>query len=82
MATNCLAQRHVDILKPGRKTRDIRDRELKDFGIRILPSGRKCYFLHSQVDGQRVRHAIGDAADITLACAGAIALPAVAAAQV
>ena len=66
MATSRLTQRHVNILKPGRKTRD---RELKGFGIQILPSGRTRYLPHSQVDGQRVWHAIGDTADITLECA-------------
>ena len=69
MATMRLTQRQVDDLKPNRKTRDIRDRELKGFGIRVLPSGRKRYFLHSQIDGRRVWHAIGDADDITLECA-------------
>ena len=33
----------------------------------FLPSGRKRYFLHSQVKGHRVWHAIGDAGAITLA---------------
>lgn len=66
MVASRLAQRHVGILKPGRKTRD---REFKGFGIRILPSGRKRHCLHSLADGQRLWHAIGDATDITLACA-------------
>ena len=61
-----LTQRRVDSLKPRRKTRDIRDTEITGFGVRILPSGRKRYFLHSQVGGNRVWHAIGDAEDITL----------------
>ena len=66
MATSRLTQRQVNNLKPGKTTRDIRDKELKGFGIRILPSGRKRFFLHRQVDGHRVWHAIGDAEDITL----------------
>ena len=66
MPTSRLTQRRVDALKPRRKTCDIRDAVVKGFGIRILPSGRKRYFLHSQVDGKRVWHAIGDAEDITL----------------
>ncbi len=69
MATSRLTQAQVDNLKPGKTTRNIRDRELKGFGIRILPSGRKRFFLHSQVDGRRVWHAIGDAHDLTLECA-------------
>ena len=69
MPTSRLTQRRVDALKPRRTTCDIRDTEIKGFGVRILPSGRKRYFLHSQVDGKRVWHAIGDAEDITLECA-------------
>ncbi len=69
MATSRLTQHRVDTLKPGGKTRDIRDRDLKGFGVRILSSGRKRFFLHRQVDGRRVWHAIGDADDITLSCA-------------
>ena len=69
MATRRLTQSQVDNLQPGKTTRNIRDKELKGFGVRILPSGRKCFFLHSQIDGRRVWHAIGDANDITLECA-------------
>ena len=66
MPTSRLTQRRVDNLTPNRKTYDIRDAEIKGFGVRILPSGRKRYFLHSQIDGNRVWYAIGDADDITL----------------
>ena len=69
MPTSRLTQRRVDALKPRKSTYDIRDTEIKGFGVRILPSARKRYFLHSQVDGNRVWHAIGDAEDITLECA-------------
>ena len=69
MPTSRLTQRRVDALKPHRRACDIRDAEIKGFGVRILPSGRKRYFLHSQIDGNRVWHAIGDADDITLECA-------------
>ena len=65
MPTSRLTQRRVDNLTPNRKTYDIRDAEIKGFGVRILPSGRKRYFLHSQIDGNRVWYAIGDADDIT-----------------
>ena len=69
MPTSRLTQRRVDTLEPRRKTCDIRDAEVKGFGVRILPSGRKRYFLHSQVGGNRVWYAIGDAEDIALECA-------------
>ncbi len=69
MANSRLTQHQVDNLKPGKTTRNIRDRELKGFGVRILPSGGKRYFLQLQTGGQRVWHAIGDAGDIALECA-------------
>ena len=59
MPTSRLTQHRVDTLKPRRKTCDIRDAEIKGFGVRILPSGRKRYFLHSQIDGNRVWCALG-----------------------
>ena len=43
MPTSRLTQRRVDTLEPRRKTCDIRDAEVKGFGVRILPSGRKRY---------------------------------------
>ena len=48
-----LNQHHVDRLKPLNSTYDIRDTDLKGFGIRILPSGKKTYFLQTQHEGQR-----------------------------
>ena len=67
MPSTHLTQRRIDALKPRRTTYDVRDTDLKGFGVRILPSGRKRYFLHNQVKGHRVWHAIGDAGVITLA---------------
>ena len=69
MPTRRLTQRRVDALAPDRKTRDVRDSNIRGFGVRVLPSGRKRYFLHSQIDGERVWHAIGDAATMSLECA-------------
>ena len=48
-----LNQSRVDRLKPQNSTYDIRDTDLKGFGIRVLPSGKKSYFLQTQYDGQR-----------------------------
>ena len=48
-----LNQHRVDRLKPRNSTYDIRDTDLKGFGIRILPSGKKSYFLQTQHKGQR-----------------------------
>ena len=56
-----LNQRRVDRLKPRRAAYDIRDTDLKGFGIRVLPSGRKSYFLQTQHEGRRRWTGIGDA---------------------
>ena len=59
-----LTQRRVDALRPRRKVRDIRDAELKGYGVRVMPSGARRYFIHSQHRGKRVWKIIGDAAAI------------------
>ena len=59
MATVRLDERRVRSLKPRKSAYDIRDRELKGFGIRVLPSGAMRYFIHSQHQGQRVWKIVG-----------------------
>ena len=66
MPSTRLTQRRVDALKPRKQSHDVRDPGLKGFGVRILPSGDKRYFLHSQSEGKRIWHTIGDAGAITL----------------
>ena len=61
-----LNQSRVDRLKTRNSTYDIRDTDLKGFGIRVLPSGKKSYFLQTQHEGQRRWTKIG-AADASLA---------------
>ena len=43
MASRRLTQRLIETLKPGKSVREVRDTELRGFGVRILPSGRKSY---------------------------------------
>ena len=64
MATVRLDERRVDALKPRKSVYDVRDRELKGFGIRVLPSGAKRYFIHSQHRGRRVWKIVGEAGTI------------------
>ena len=56
-----LNQHRVDRLKPRNSTYDIRDTDLKGFRVRVLPSGKKSYFLQTQHEGQRRWTRIGDA---------------------
>ncbi len=56
-----LNQVRVNALKPGRSTFDIRDIDLKGFGVRVLPSGGIRYFIHSQYRGRRIWKIVGRA---------------------
>ena len=56
-----LNQRRVDVLKPRKSAYDVRDRDLKGFGLRVWPSGKKRYFVHSQHGGRRVWKTIASA---------------------
>ena len=60
-----LSQRRVDSLKPSKTVCDIRDRDLKGFAVRVLPSGRQSYFIHVQHQGRRVWKQLGDTDALT-----------------
>ena len=60
-----LTQRRVDALPRRRTVRDVRDTALKGYGVRVMPSGAKRYFIHSQHQGRRVWKIVGDAGTMT-----------------
>ena len=64
MATLRLTQARVDAFNPRKSAYDVRDRDLKGFGVRVLPTGAKRYFIHSQRNGRRVWKIVGQAATI------------------
>ena len=66
-----LTQRRVDALGPRHKVRDVRDAELKWYGVRVMPSGMKRYFIHTQNQGRRGWKIVGEAAALTEAQARA-----------
>ena len=59
MATLRLNERRVNALKPRKSAYDVRDRDLKGLGVRVLPSGAKRYFVHTQHQGRRVWKIVG-----------------------
>ena len=59
-----LTDARVWALKKRKTTYDIRDGKLRGFGIRVLPSGAKRYFIHSQHRGRRVWKIVGEAGSI------------------
>ncbi len=56
----------VEALEPRKSPYDVRDADLKGFGVRVLPSGAKRYFIHSQHEGRRLWKTVGDAGSIGL----------------
>jgi len=73
MANRRLTQGLIDTLRPRRTVREIRDTELRGFGVRILPSGRRRFFVHAQTGGRRTWKTIGDAGAMSLTEARALA---------
>ena len=60
MPATRLTDARIKALKPATAARDFRDSALKGFGIRIMPSGRRRYFIHTQHDERRIWKIIGD----------------------
>ena len=67
MAATHLTEGRIRVLRARKTARDIRDANLKGFGVRVYPSGRTCFFVHTQHAGQRIWKNVGDAAGIDLA---------------
>ena len=62
-----LTESRIETLEPRKAPYDVRDATLKGFGIRVLPSGSKRYFIHSQHEGRRLWKTVGNADSISLA---------------
>ncbi|MYH57163.1 MAG: tyrosine-type recombinase/integrase [Boseongicola sp. SB0675_bin_26] len=67
MSRTRLTDAKVRDLRPKKATRNVRDTVLAGFGVRILPSGGKRYFIHSQHEGRRIWKIVGDPATMTVA---------------
>ena len=61
-----LTDARVRALRPRKTAYDTRDGKLKGFGVRVLPSGRKRFFVHCQHRRERVWKMVGDAADMSV----------------
>ena len=67
MPRTTLTDGRVRALKPRKTPYDVRDAKLKGFGIRVLPSGCKRFFVHCQHCGKRVWKIVGDAEVVSVA---------------
>ena len=61
MARITLTDARVTALRPRKSAYDTRDSKLTGFGVRVLPSSRKRFFIHCQHRGERVWRVVGDA---------------------
>ena len=59
-----LTEARVKALRPRRAAYNVRDRKLKGFGVRVMPSGRKRFFVQCQHQGERVWKILGDAGEM------------------
>ncbi len=66
MAATHLTEARIKGLRARKTANDIRDASFKGFGIRVYPSGRKRFFVHTQHQGQRIWKFIGDASEISI----------------
>lgn len=62
-----LTDARVRDLRAKKITRNIRDTALAGFGVRVLPGGRKRFFLHSRHEGRRIWKIVGDPSNMTVA---------------
>ncbi|MCY3989076.1 MAG: tyrosine-type recombinase/integrase [Gammaproteobacteria bacterium] len=68
-----LTDARVRALKPRNTVRDVRDGKLRGFGVRVLPSGARRFFIHCQHRGERVWKIVGDAGSMSIAEARTVA---------
>ena len=73
MAGKTLTDARIGALVPRNTPYDIRDSKLRGFGVRVMPSGRKRFFVHCQHRGQRVWKIVGEAGAMDLAEARSVA---------
>ncbi|MYE02467.1 MAG: DUF4102 domain-containing protein, partial [Alphaproteobacteria bacterium] len=61
-----LNESRIEAFRSRSRPYDVRDTELKGFGVRVLPSGAKRFFIHSQHEGRRIWKTVGNAGSIGL----------------
>ena len=74
-----LTDARIAALAPRKSSYDIRDGKLRGFGVRVMPSGRKRFFVHCQHRGERVWKIVDDADAMDITEARSVAKPMLAA---
>ena len=62
MSRTGITDARIRALRPRKSAYDVRDAKLRHFGLRVLPSGGKRFFVHCQHRGERIWKIVGDAA--------------------
>ena len=62
MSRIAFTEARIRALKTRKAAYDLRDSKLTGFGVRVLPSGRKRFFIHCQHRGERLWKIVGDPA--------------------
>ena len=79
MPNAALSDARIRALNPRPSAYDVRDAKLRGFGVRVLPSGAKRFFIHTQHRGERFWKVLGDANTMRLEEAHACAVATLAA---
>ena len=66
-----ITKRMVDALIPSERERVVWDDDIKGFGVRVHPTGRKVYIVKYRHEGRAVKATIGPHGPITPAAARA-----------
>lgn len=66
MAASTLTGARIKALRSRKTAYDTRDTRLKGFGVRVYPTGRKRFIVHTQHQGERIWKIVGDVAEISL----------------
>ncbi len=79
MPRTTLTVASIERLRPRKSSYDVRDAKLRGFGVRVLPTGRKRFFVQCQHRGERIWKIVGDAGTMNIDEARASAVEALAA---
>ena len=79
MPRTTLTVARIERLRPRKSSYDVRDAKLRGFGVRVMPTGRKRFFVQCQHRGERIWKIVGDAGTMNIDEARASAVEALAA---
>ena len=66
MPRTTLTAARIERLRPRKSSYDVRDAKLRGFGVRVMPTGRKRFFVQCQHRGERVWKIVGDAGTMSI----------------